>query len=218
MCDLKKRRGAIINRVHYNKYKKPSRKQKRTREFLGAIENFSDEEQNNNNDLDELNWDLFFRTCLYGTEADLAVLKLKLSHSIEIREALIKKKNTVFHKSFPFYFVQPFLVSKFLKNEQLNLHEKIAQAIYRFQISYDFEIRNNSIDSNALFTKWPKLKNNILTAVKPTERDQCLKWFNDDIGYFLALLKIVSPNSAKLEEVIGKFIIHSDVSTEYSFV
>lgn len=68
------------------------------------------------------------------------------------------------------------------------------------------------MDAKALFKKWPEIRSDILNTVKPAERDSILQYFNEDIGYFLALLRLVVPRSSKIEEIINKFIIFSDVS------
>lgn len=51
---------------------------------------------------------LFFRTCIVDRDVD--ELKIKMQRTIKIREALIKKKGTLFHQTFPFYFIMPTLV------------------------------------------------------------------------------------------------------------
>lgn len=51
---------------------------------------------------------LFFRTCIL--DRDMIELKNKLRTTIKIREVLIKKKGTIFHQAFPFYFLEPTLV------------------------------------------------------------------------------------------------------------
>lgn len=68
-----------------------------------AIENTAEDE------IDELSYLLYFKTCL--VDRDLEILKIKLAQTIEMREVLIKKKDTQFHKVFPFYFIEPSLVS-----------------------------------------------------------------------------------------------------------
>lgn len=69
-----------------------------------------------------------------------------------------------------------------------------------------------SCNPNALFDKWPQMKHDVLAAVQPSLRDNILNMFNDDIGYFLALLKLLIPSNANLETVAGKLITFSDVS------
>lgn len=80
-----------------------------------------------------------------------------------------------------------------------------------FQFLYDFEIRKISPVPNALFERWPQMKHDILAAVDPSLRDKTLDMFNDDIGYFLALLKLLIPSKADFENVAGKLITFSDV-------
>lgn len=55
------------------------------------------------------------------------------------------------------------------------------------------------------------MKHEVLAAVNASLRDDILKMFNDDIGYLLALLKLLIPASANLETVAGKLINFSDV-------
>lgn len=107
MCDLKKKKGSIYHRVHYVKYKKPNTKGKQLLENEGGLA--ADEEVLDIDDeIDELEYLLYFRTCL--VDRDIEILKIKLTQSIQMREKLIKKKDTQFHKMFPFYFIQPTLV------------------------------------------------------------------------------------------------------------
>lgn len=69
--------------------------------------------QDNSNDDEltqdeELAYQLYFRTCILSREME--ILKLKLQKSVKMREKMIKKQGTVFHESFPFYFLNPELV------------------------------------------------------------------------------------------------------------
>lgn len=50
----------------------------------------------------------FFRTCFVDRNKE--ILKIKMKQSIGLREKVIKKKETKFAVSFPFYFVSPDLV------------------------------------------------------------------------------------------------------------
>lgn len=59
-------------------------------------------------EIDELQFLLYFKTCL--VDRDLDILKIKLKQSIQMREQLMDKKGTEFNKTFPFFFVQPSLV------------------------------------------------------------------------------------------------------------
>lgn len=76
---------------------------------------------------------------------------------------------------------------------------------------YDFEIRNISPKPNALFERWPQMKHDVLAVVSAPLRDNILNMFNDDIGYFLALLKLLIPSTANLQKVAGNLITFSDV-------
>lgn len=176
-----------------------------------AVDEDNDNVDNQNNsdgedDVRELEFLLYFKTCI--VERDLEILKIKLSQSIEMRESLIKKSIVKFHLTFPFYFVQPTLVSEILE-KMLNFSMTLI-AEY-FQILYDYQIRHKSLDPDALCYKWPDMKKNVLICLSAGERDRCLKWFNDDIGYFLALLKLLTPSTAHFEDIVGKFVIFSDV-------
>lgn len=52
---------------------------------------------------------LFFKTCLI--DRDKEILKIKMQQTIDLREATIRKRETKFIESFPFYFVSPDLVT-----------------------------------------------------------------------------------------------------------
>lgn len=77
---------------------------------------------------------------------------------------------------------------------------------------YDYEIRNEELDSSALFKKWPEMKSKVLACVNAADRDGLLTYYDDDIGYFLALLKLLVASKANFHEIVGKFIIFSNVS------
>lgn len=88
------------------KFKKPARIGKKKvaehTQDTEAIESDEDAE------IDELQFLLYFKTCL--VDRDLDILKIKLKQSIKMRERLMEKKDTEFHKLFPFFFVHPPLV------------------------------------------------------------------------------------------------------------
>lgn len=109
---MKKKCGAIYNKICYAKYRKPTnRRLKRNETDLPAAdenENIVDNGQSDV-DLDELNFLLYFKTCL--VDRDLEILKIKLAQSIKIRESLLEKKIVDLHKTFPFFFIEPKLVS-----------------------------------------------------------------------------------------------------------
>lgn len=116
MCDAKHKKGAIYNKVCYIKYKKPSNRKRKARgapieeELLPENPAMATNEPD---EIDELSYLLYFKTCIVRQERD--ILKIKLSKTIEMREALIKKRETEFHKAFPFYFIDPSLVILFIK-------------------------------------------------------------------------------------------------------
>lgn len=132
---------------------------------------------------------LFFRTCIL--DRDMDELKNKLQQTIKVREALIKKKGTIFHQLFPFYFVEPTL------------------------IIFDFEIRSPDLNSSALIEKWEGLKSLVPLELTPTERDECFRYFGKEVGLFIALLRLLSTKT-KFEEKVGAFIIFTDVSVIFS--
>lgn len=111
MYDGKNKRGFIYNKIHYLKYKKPAKRHAKAKNCI-VVENETDDcDVESNDDIDELNFLLFFKTCI--VDKDLPILKIKLEQSIPMREKLIKKANTEFHKVFPFYFIEPKLVSNY---------------------------------------------------------------------------------------------------------
>lgn len=82
--------------------------------------------------------------------------------------------------------------------------------IFRFQISVDFEIRAANARSNALIVKWPTMKHDIFNQLSLRDRDECSSYFDKEIGYFIALLKLLSTNT-KFKERIDSFLIFNDV-------
>lgn len=114
--DLKKQRGYLYNKIRYRKYGKTTTKRGRKssndygqREVSTGIEVMTLETINENQTIDESEILLFFRTCVL--DRDLETLKMKLVETIELRENVIKKKNTIFYREFPFYFYRPDLVT-----------------------------------------------------------------------------------------------------------
>lgn len=120
LIDMQAKSGLIYHRVHYLKYKKPVRLGKKTKS--NQLENVDADDVHTDAQLDsaidEVAFLLFFKTCI--VERDLDELKKRLELSIDMRQNLINKKGTEFHKVFPFYFVEPSLVSRF-SNEWLKL-------------------------------------------------------------------------------------------------
>lgn len=104
---MKKRRGCIYNKICYLKFKKPLRKKRVAGHALEDAE-IGAGESDEDAEIDELGFLLYFKACL--VDRDLDILKIKLKQSIQMRERLMEKKGTEFHKLFPFFFVQPSLV------------------------------------------------------------------------------------------------------------
>lgn len=102
----------MYNRVHYVKYRK-GRHAKKTKpdqpEINNGDDNASDNDAQSVDAIDEVAFSLFFKTCI--VERDLDELKKRLEQSIDMRQNLINNIDTEFHKVFPFYFVEPSLVS-----------------------------------------------------------------------------------------------------------
>lgn len=78
--------------------------------LIGDVEQLSLEANDTeDNETDHL---YFFRTCV--VESNLSALKERMSKTIALREKVIKQKNTIFFKCFPFYFCQPDLVYTYI--------------------------------------------------------------------------------------------------------
>lgn len=60
---------------------------------------------------EELEYLAFFKTCLI--QRDKKILKIKMQQSIALRDKVIRKRETKFAESFPFYFLSPDLVMIF---------------------------------------------------------------------------------------------------------
>lgn len=61
------------------------------------------------------------------------------------------------------------------------------------------------------------MKIDVVSTVNPSNRDYLLYYFNEDIGFYLCLLKLLVPANAKLPDIISKLIIFSDVSLNVSW-
>lgn len=111
LYDPKHRKGLVYHKLAYRQYGKKDRIED---ELQNLTISEQVEDENNTNTLDpneELELLLYFRTCIVNRDKE--ILKIKLKQTIELRETLIKKKDTVFYQSFPFYFVSPDLVIYF---------------------------------------------------------------------------------------------------------
>lgn len=133
LIDMQKKTGHIYHRVHYLKYKKPVRQAKKNKSSQPENNNENDaqDDTQSNAAIDELSFLLFFKSCI--VERDFEELKKRLEQSIDMREKLINAKNTEFHKLFPFYFIEPLLVSTFWNEWMIEIVQKIMYSfIYRF--------------------------------------------------------------------------------------
>lgn len=84
------------------KYKKPTKKQKHktTTEDEDVNENAVETDDTAIDDIGELSYLLYFKTCIVDRELD--ILKIKLTKTIEMRESLIKKRVLSFIRLFLF--------------------------------------------------------------------------------------------------------------------
>lgn len=73
----------------------------------------------NSDEINEMECLLFFRTCI--VDRDIEILKIKLIQTVDFRQGLIRKKETIFHKAFPFYFVRPELVMILFRSSEFNM-------------------------------------------------------------------------------------------------
>lgn len=108
---MKRQRGLIYNKIKYLKYGKHDVVNK-----LNDLNLNADQQENTPTEVltgeEELEYLLYFRTCIVDREKD--ILRLKLQKSIKLREKIIEKRDTVFHQSFPFYFTNPEMVDIFM--------------------------------------------------------------------------------------------------------
>lgn len=78
---------------------------------------------------------------------------------------------------------------------------------------FDFEIRSRDVNSNALIEKWPSLKSLIVLELTLSEKNECQNFFDNEIGFFIALLKLLS-TKPKFEERVDSFIFFTEVSID----
>lgn len=121
LCNAKAKKGSIYHKIHHKMYRVKPRNEKNKKNAKNNADNLETSYENGNlieqnNDVDELEFLLYFKTCL--VDRDMDILKIRLGQSIEMRESLIKKKDTQFHKIFPFYFIKPTLVREFCQIEK----------------------------------------------------------------------------------------------------
>ncbi|XP_055309647.1 uncharacterized protein LOC129573285 [Sitodiplosis mosellana] len=124
----------------------------------------------------------YYKTCI--VERDKEILKIKMKQSIYLREKVIRKRETKFVESFPFYFVSPDL------------------------ILYDFEIR--FAGGNHLLEKWPKLQLKLLSLLNKKEAEECADFgFDGMMTSFFILLRALSMKKSFATNV-DKLIVYSD--------
>lgn len=111
LYNIKERKGIVYNKMFYKRYHKKS--------LVSAMENINlsgsniedniiDHESSDLTDEEELEYKLFFRTCLIPRDKE--ILEIKLKKSVAMRERMLKKSKMEFFKMFPFYFVDSNLV------------------------------------------------------------------------------------------------------------
>lgn len=101
-----KKKGFFFNKLNYRKYGKNNPKKVREeidQELQPVIEQL--EEMTLEEELQTL---IYFKTCSVGKDVD--ILKIRLSRTVDLREKVLRKRETKFAESFPFYFVDPNLV------------------------------------------------------------------------------------------------------------
>lgn len=157
---------------------------------------------------EELAYLLYFRICFMSRDKE--ILKIKLLKSIKMREIILKKSGTIFHETFPFYFLDSELVIA-LYHSLIMIFDHFYFYLIYFRINYDFEVRFPQIKTNALMEKWSNVERIILCMLPVQGREICLNYFNEEIGYFLGFLKLVSLKT-KFEERVDQFLIYTDVS------
>lgn len=56
------------------------------------------------------------------------------------------------------------------------------------------------------------MKFDVVLTVTASNRDYVMNYINEDIGFYLCLLKLLVPSTANLPTIFSKLIIFSDVS------
>lgn len=113
MYDYKRRAGVLYHKFVYHKYGKGVREEENSQN--NEPESEADKSSTDLTYNEELEHLLFFRTCVVNRDKE--VLKIRMKQTVAMREKTLKKNETKFPEMFPFYFVEPDLVSAFfLKN------------------------------------------------------------------------------------------------------
>lgn len=152
---------------------------------------------------EELQTLLFFKTC--SVEREMDILKIKLSRSGSLRDKVIRRRETKFSESFPFYFVAPELVSQI----GISIKDNNSFDSLIFQILFDYNIRFPGDDS--LINKWPKLMIRIFSLLNKPDAEYCARLGFDEISTsFIMLLRQFSMKKTFALN-IEKFIVYSNV-------
>lgn len=214
LYNARNKSGLLYYKMVYKKYGKGAQEIENSENGDGCVMDVgTDEKDIGTDDLtynEELEHLLFFRTCVVSRDKE--ILKIRMKQTISLREKTLKTKLTKFPEIFPFYFVSPDLVSLLTVFKIFKYAAIFKYVLYDDvqQILYDYELRFEKIDSQALINKWPKIEKNLLFLIDRIEVTNRLKMFNDSIGYFLILLQSFTIKK-KLEDCINKLIVFTDV-------
>lgn len=122
----KSRKGALYQKLFYRKYHR-KRKDENTNNLNDEVLSHSNEDVSTIVDEfhkltvdEESQYLAYFKVCI--VKRDLDILKIKLKQSIELREKTIRKRETKFVESFPFYFVEPSLVIIFILPSNISMN------------------------------------------------------------------------------------------------
>lgn len=199
------KKGIFYNKLTYRKYAKQNKKSQEEEDnvlapVVDSMATMTIEE--------ELQTLLFFKTCSVNREMD--ILKIKLDRSVSLREKAIRKRETKFAESFPFYFVSPDLV-----RVSFSIFPKIITFLefYRFlscKILYDYNIRFPGKD--CLIEKWPSLMIEIIAKLLiRSDAEACTDFgFDNQTTSFIMLLRKFSMKKS-FGLNVAKFIVYSEV-------
>lgn len=113
------KKGILLNKLIYRRYNKPRKDEAKANEKqndstqVPEVDNVAKHFGQMTLE-EEYSCLLFFKTCLIDRDKD--ILKIKMQQTIQLREKTIRKRETKFIESFPFYFVSPDLVKCFDRN------------------------------------------------------------------------------------------------------
>lgn len=112
----KQKKGILFNKLYYRKYAKANKKiesqkgiaSESTQDLNHAVAEITEDIESLSLE-EELSNLLYFKSCIVDKEKN--ILKIKMQQTIALREKTIRKRETTFIESFPFYFVDPDLVN-----------------------------------------------------------------------------------------------------------